>query len=155
MPGINDAPEQVEQILELATEAGAVAIGGRRCTCAATVRGIFLDWLRSYRPDLVPRYERLYARGAYVPERERRAIERAAGCRARASASTRSASSTGRLLRPARRGRRHAGRRCARNGSSEARGLERARRAEHGLGHDRDRAGEHERQRRSRRSPAV
>ena len=43
------------------------------------MREIFFDWLRSYRPDLVPRYERLYARGAYVPERERRAIERAAG----------------------------------------------------------------------------
>ena len=44
-----------------------------------SVRGIFFDWLRSYRPDLVPRYERLYARGAYVPDRDRRAIERAAG----------------------------------------------------------------------------
>ena len=44
-----------------------------------SVREIFFDWLRSYRPDLVPRYERLYARGAYVPDRERRAIERAAG----------------------------------------------------------------------------
>ena len=43
------------------------------------MRGIFFDWLRSYRPDLVPRYERLYARGAYVPDRDRRAIERAAG----------------------------------------------------------------------------
>jgi hypothetical protein len=43
------------------------------------VREIFFDWLRSYRPDLLPRYERLYAHGAYVPDRERRAIERAAG----------------------------------------------------------------------------
>ena len=30
-----------------------------------------MDWLRSYRPDLVPRYERLYARGAYAPKAER------------------------------------------------------------------------------------
>jgi hypothetical protein len=35
------------------------------------VRGIFMDWLRSQRPDLVPRYERLYARGAYAPKAER------------------------------------------------------------------------------------
>jgi DNA repair photolyase len=79
MPGINDAPGQVERIIELATEAGAVSIGGQTLFLAGSVREIFFDWLRSYRPDLVPRYERLYARGAYVPERERRAIERAAG----------------------------------------------------------------------------
>jgi hypothetical protein len=43
------------------------------------VRDIYFDWLRTCRPDLVPRYERLYARGGRVPVRERRAIERAAG----------------------------------------------------------------------------
>ena len=69
MPGINDAPEQVERILELAAEAGAVSIGGQTLFLRGSVREIFFDWLRSYRPDLVPRYERLYARGAYVPER--------------------------------------------------------------------------------------
>ena len=79
MPGINDAPEQIERIIELATEAGAVSIGGQTLFLRGAVRGIFFDWLRSYRPDLVPRYERLYAEGAYVPARERRAIERAAG----------------------------------------------------------------------------
>jgi DNA repair photolyase len=79
MPGINDAPEQIERIIELATEAGAVSIGGQTLFLRGSVREIFFEWLRSYRPDLVPRYERLYARGAYVPERDRRAIERAAG----------------------------------------------------------------------------
>jgi DNA repair photolyase len=79
MPGINDAPEQIERIIALATEAGAVSIGGQTLFLRGSVREIFFDWLRSYRPDLVPRYERLYARSAYVPERERRAIERAAG----------------------------------------------------------------------------
>jgi len=79
MPGINDAPGQIERIIELATEAGAVSIGGQTLFLRGSVREIFFDWLRSYRPDLVPRYERLFARGAYVPERERRAIERAAG----------------------------------------------------------------------------
>ena len=89
MPGINDAPEQIERIIELATEAGAVSIGGQMLFLRGSVREIFFEWLRSYRPDLVPRYERLYARGAYVPQRERRAIERAAGmpaARLRASA---------------------------------------------------------------------
>ncbi len=78
MPGINDAPEQVERIVELATEAGAVHIGGNTLFLRGSVREIFFGWLREHRPDLVPRYERLYRRGAYVAEAERRAIERSA-----------------------------------------------------------------------------
>jgi DNA repair photolyase len=71
MPGINDSPEQVERILELCAEAGAVSIGGICLHLRGEVRGVFMDWLRSYRPDLVPRYEELYARGAYAPKEER------------------------------------------------------------------------------------
>ena len=79
MPGINDQPEQVERIIALATEAGAVSIGGQTLFLAGSTRGVFFDWLRAHRPDLVPRYERLYAGRSRVPDRERRAIERAAG----------------------------------------------------------------------------
>ena len=80
MPGINDDPEQVERIIEMATENGAVSIGGNTLFLRGAVRGIFMDWLQGYRPDLVPRYEKLYSGGrAYVAEPERRRIERAAG----------------------------------------------------------------------------
>jgi DNA repair photolyase len=79
MPGINDAPEQVERIVALATEAGATHIGGNTLFLRGAVRDIFFAWLRAHRPDLLERYERLYARGAYIPQGERRAIERAAG----------------------------------------------------------------------------
>jgi DNA repair photolyase len=71
MPGINDAPEQVERILELCAEAGATHISGIALHLRGEVRDIFMDWLRSQRPDLVPSYERLYARGAYAPKSER------------------------------------------------------------------------------------
>ena len=74
MPGINDSPEQVERILELCAEAGATNIGGICLHLRGEVSGIFMDWLRSNRPDLVPRYERLYARGAYAPQAERKRI---------------------------------------------------------------------------------
>src|SRR6185436_13053937 len=63
MPGINDAPEQVEEIVALATEAGAVHIGGITLWLRGSVKGIFFDYLREHRPELVKRYERLYARG--------------------------------------------------------------------------------------------
>ena len=79
MPGINDAPEQVEKIVELALEAGAVHLGGQTLFLRGSTRTVFFDWLREHRPDLVPRYEELYRRGAYLPEAQRREIERAAG----------------------------------------------------------------------------
>jgi DNA repair photolyase len=75
MPGINDSPKQVEEILELCGEAGAVNIGGIPLHLRGEVRDIFFEWLRSYRPDLVPRYEQLYARGAYVGKEERERIQ--------------------------------------------------------------------------------
>ncbi len=74
MPGINDSPAQVERILELATEAGATSIGGVALHLRGEVRGIFFDWLRDRRPDLVERYEELYRRGAYAPVEERRRL---------------------------------------------------------------------------------
>jgi DNA repair photolyase len=70
MPGINDDPRQVEEILELAGEAGVGHVGGIALHLRGEVRDIFFDWLRAHRPDLIPRYEALYARGAYVPRRE-------------------------------------------------------------------------------------
>ena len=79
LPGINDAPEQVERIIALATEAGATSIGGQVLFLHGAVRDIYFDWLRAYRPDLVPRYEQLYAGRGRLPPREARAIERAAG----------------------------------------------------------------------------
>ena len=71
MPGINDDPRQVEEILQLAGEAGATGVSGIALHLRGEVRGVFMDWLRSYRPDLVDRYEELYARGAYAPRAER------------------------------------------------------------------------------------
>ncbi|MEA2349069.1 MAG: hypothetical protein QOG86_10, partial [Thermoleophilaceae bacterium] len=87
MPGINDSPEQVEKIVEIATEAGAVSIGGIALHLRGEVRDIFMDWLRAQRPDLVPHYEELYRRSAYAPKevQERaRKLARAPGGPARA-----------------------------------------------------------------------
>jgi len=75
MPGINDSPQQVEEILELCGEAGATSIGGIPLHLRGEVRDIFVEWLRSYRPDLVAHYEELYARGAYVGKAERERIQ--------------------------------------------------------------------------------
>jgi DNA repair photolyase len=71
MPGINDAPEQIEPLLDAAIEAGATSIGGATLHLRGEVRDVFMGWLEDQRPDLVPRYEELYRRGAYAPRAER------------------------------------------------------------------------------------
>lgn len=78
MPGINDAPHQIEPLLELATEAGATNIAGVALHLRGEVRNVFMDWLRAHRPDLVPRYEELYRRRAYAPPEERARLARLA-----------------------------------------------------------------------------
>jgi DNA repair photolyase len=71
IPGVNDEPEQVAKIVELVSEAGADSIGGVGLHLRGEVRDIWFQWLRDHRPDLVPRYEELYARGAYLPTAEK------------------------------------------------------------------------------------
>jgi DNA repair photolyase len=70
MPGINDSPKQVEELLELVGEAGVRSVGGVALHLRGEVKDIWFDWLRQYRPDLVPRYEELYERGAYMQRAE-------------------------------------------------------------------------------------
>ena len=78
MPGINDDPKQVEEILELCGEAGAERIGGIGLHLRGEVREIVFDWLRQYRPDLVSHYEELYINGAYMIKSERIRLARLA-----------------------------------------------------------------------------
>ncbi len=74
MPGINDSPEQVAQILELASQAGAAYVTGIALHLRGELKGLFFDWLQERRPDLLPRYRQLYRRGAYAPAEERRRL---------------------------------------------------------------------------------
>ncbi|MFL5824091.1 MAG: radical SAM protein, partial [Solirubrobacteraceae bacterium] len=74
MPGINDSPEQVEQIVEMAAEAGVDYITGIALHLRGDVKGLFFDWLQEHRPDLLERYRELYQRGAYAPSGERRRL---------------------------------------------------------------------------------
>jgi DNA repair photolyase len=76
MPGINDAPEQVAAILELAGEAGASYVTGITLHLRGDVRRLFFEWLEEHRPDLLSRYRGLYRKGAYAPADERRRLAR-------------------------------------------------------------------------------
>ena len=74
MPGINDAPHQLEPLLQGAVEAGATHIGGVALHLRREVKDIFMDWLCSQRPELLGRYEELYRSGAYAPAQERKRL---------------------------------------------------------------------------------
>ncbi len=78
MPGINDAPEQVQPIVDRAKEAGATFLGGVALHLRDEVRDVFFAWLETKRPDLIPRYEKLYANGrAYLPAKQRSEVTKA------------------------------------------------------------------------------
>jgi DNA repair photolyase len=75
IPGVNDAPEQVGEIMRIATAKGAISMGHVPLHLRGEVKDIWFDWLRAYRPDLVSHYEQLYRRGAYVPSEERKRLQ--------------------------------------------------------------------------------
>jgi DNA repair photolyase len=74
MPGINDSPELVDEIVALAEEAGATFVNGIALHLRPGVKEVFMSWLSAARPDLVPRYENLYEGRAYAPNSERKRI---------------------------------------------------------------------------------
>ena len=63
MPGINDSPDQVQPIVERARQANATFLGGVALHLRGEVHDVFFGWLEEKRPDLLPRYEQLYANG--------------------------------------------------------------------------------------------
>jgi DNA repair photolyase len=76
IPGVNDDPAQVQEIVDACVEAGASHIGGICLHLRGAVKDIWFEWLEAYRPDLIPRYEQMYARGAYAPRAERERISK-------------------------------------------------------------------------------
>jgi len=74
MPGINDDPRLVREIVTRARNAGARNVTPIALHLRSGVREVFLDWLASARPELVDRYATLYQRGAYAPPEERRRL---------------------------------------------------------------------------------
>jgi DNA repair photolyase len=74
MPGINDDPAQVDEIIDEARKAGAISASPVTLHLRGEVREIFFGWLRQHRPDLIERYEQIYANGAYATSEERERI---------------------------------------------------------------------------------
>jgi DNA repair photolyase len=70
LPGLSDAPEQVEEVARACLEAGAGSISALVLHLRPGVREHFMTWLAQAYPDLVPEYERRYKGRAYLPKAE-------------------------------------------------------------------------------------
>jgi DNA repair photolyase len=74
LPGMSDAPEQLEEVVTACAGAGASSVTSILLHLRPGVRELFLPWLRRVRPDLVETYEVLYASpSGMAPQEARRA----------------------------------------------------------------------------------
>lgn len=72
LPGLSDAPDQIEAVERACREAGATSATPIRLHLRRGVKEHFMGWLTESRPDLVERYETLYRDRAYLPTAGRR-----------------------------------------------------------------------------------
>jgi DNA repair photolyase len=70
LPGISDRPEQLAEVVRAAREAGACGVWANLLYLQPGTREHFLECLQKDWPELLPEYERLYARRAYLPAAE-------------------------------------------------------------------------------------
>jgi DNA repair photolyase len=69
LPGISDRPEQLEEVVRAAREAGATSIWANLLYLRPGTREHFLSHLARDWPEELERYERLYANRAYLPRK--------------------------------------------------------------------------------------
>jgi DNA repair photolyase len=75
LPGLSDHPSSLERVVVAAREAGACGIWTNLLYLRPGTREHFLECLARDWPELLPDYERLYARGAYLPQAEARPVK--------------------------------------------------------------------------------
>jgi DNA repair photolyase len=73
LPGITDHPRQLREVAKAAIDAGATHVSPILLHLRPGVREEFMPWLAEHYPDLVDRYEALYAQ-PYAPAADRRVL---------------------------------------------------------------------------------
>ncbi|MGW1594578.1 Rv2578c family radical SAM protein [Streptomyces sp. NPDC002343] len=76
IPFLSDDPERLRETVRAIAAAGAVSVTPLVLHLRPGAREWFTAWLGRHHPHLVPRYERLYAEGAYAPRWYQRRITR-------------------------------------------------------------------------------
>jgi DNA repair photolyase len=68
LPFLTDSPAQLSTTVQAIAEAGATHVSPIVLHLRTGAREWFMQWLGEHHPDLVPKYQRLYGRGAYAPK---------------------------------------------------------------------------------------
>jgi DNA repair photolyase len=76
LPGITDHADKLGDVVRAAIDAGAPSVSPILLHLRPVVRQEFMRWLTASYPDLVPRYERMYAASAYGPSADRKTLGR-------------------------------------------------------------------------------
>jgi len=84
LPGLTDGDETLLALMKAARDAGCREARWNPLFLRPPVRGFFLGWLTQEFPWLAERYQKLYARSAYVPREYRDELERRILAHARA-----------------------------------------------------------------------
>jgi DNA repair photolyase len=75
LPGLSDRPEQLEEVVRAAREAGATSLWVNLLNLRGATRQHFVTHLREDFPEQMQLYERLYGRRAYLPKAESAAVQ--------------------------------------------------------------------------------
>src|SRR4051794_10027024 len=75
LPGLSDHPSSLERVVTAAREAGACGVWANLLYLRPGTREHFLECLARDWPELLPDYERLYRRGAYLSRTEARPVK--------------------------------------------------------------------------------
>ncbi|TME17852.1 MAG: radical SAM protein [Chloroflexi bacterium] len=67
LPGLSDRPEQLEEVVKAAREAGAVSVWANLLYLRPGTKEHFLECVAKHWPELLPRYLAEYRQGAYLP----------------------------------------------------------------------------------------
>jgi DNA repair photolyase len=74
IPGITDHPKQLAAVVRAAKDYGASSLWTNALHLGDITRQAFFQYLERRRPELIPKYERMY-RGKYAPSEYRRRIQ--------------------------------------------------------------------------------
>jgi DNA repair photolyase len=73
IPGLSDAPAQIEEVVRACLDAGAVSVTPIHLFLRGGVREHWMAWLAEAHPELVAVYERRYRRGSRLPKPDQEA----------------------------------------------------------------------------------
>ncbi len=76
LPGLSDDPSQIDEVVAAAVAAGADQMQCHPLNLRPGVRAHYFKWLARARPDLLPRYQRLYTR-SLLPASSRQGVAEA------------------------------------------------------------------------------